>query len=83
MDSAPNVTLPNVGIGFIPFLSADALIPLVLLVIVFFYAVFTGVFYYHWNAYAMGAKVITLTYLVYFVLTIPLLAIMATVALIG
>ena len=81
MDSAPNVTLPN--IGFVPFLPTDALIPLVFFVIVFFYAIFTGVFYYHWNAYAMGGKVISLTYLVYFVLTLPLLAIMATIALVG
>ena len=81
MDSAPNVTLPN--IGFVTFLPTDALIPLIFLVIVFFYAIFTGVFYYHWNAYAMGGKVISLTYLIYFVLTVPLLAIMATVVLVS
>lgn len=83
MDSAPNVTLPNVGIGFIPFFPTDAFIPLIFLVIVLFYAIFTGVFYYHWNAYAMGGKVISLTYLIYFVLTVPLLAIMATVVLVS
>ena len=40
------------------------------------YAVFTGIFYYHWQTYSTNAKVTGLTYLLYFSSTLPLLVIM-------
>lgn len=44
------------------------------------YAIFTAVLYYHWQNYATDAKVATLTYAVYALATLPLLAIMASIA---
>lgn len=35
------------------------------------YAIFTGVFYYHWQSYGTNAKVTRLTYILYGVLTLP------------
>ena len=78
MNTAPVLALPHAT--YLPFFSADALIPLVFYIALALYAIFTGVLYYHWNAYAHGSKVIALTYIVYFSLTIPLLAILATTA---
>jgi hypothetical protein len=41
--------------------------------IVAVYVVFTGILYYHWNTYANDKGVATLTYIVYFGITIPLM----------
>lgn len=78
MDTAPVLTLPHAT--YLPFFSADALIPLVFYIALGLYAIFTGVLYYHWNAYAYNNKVVALTYIVYFALTIPLIAILGTTA---
>lgn len=40
------------------------------------YVIFTVVFYYHWQSYSMDRKAALQTYLAYFVITLPLLAIM-------
>lgn len=40
------------------------------------YAVFTVVFYYHWQNYSMNRSATSATYIAYFGITIPLLALM-------
>jgi hypothetical protein len=65
MENIPAFTLP---------LSMLAHIAFYLLVIV--YVIFTVVFYYHWQSYSMDRKATLQTYLAYFVITVPLLAIM-------
>jgi tellurite resistance protein TehA-like permease len=55
-------------------LSAIAHIVFYLLVIA--YVIFTVVFYYHWQSYSMDKSATVQTYLAYFVITLPLLAIM-------
>lgn len=81
MNTAPVLTLPHTA--FIPFISADAFIPLLFYIALGFYAVFTGVFYYHWSAYAHGLRVTTATYVAYIAITVPLLLIMASAALLS
>jgi len=72
----PVTTLPEISI--LPSLPMGDMVTLLFYIIVIGYLIFTGVLYYHWNTYASDAKVIALTYLVYFALTIPLLATMGT-----
>jgi hypothetical protein len=55
-------------------LAAIAHITFYLLVIA--YVIFTVVLYYHWQSYSMDKSATVQTYLAYFVITIPLLAIM-------
>jgi hypothetical protein len=45
-------------------------------ILVITYTVFTIVFYYHWQSYSVDIKATLQTYLAYFVVTLPLLAIM-------
>jgi hypothetical protein len=78
MDSAPVVALPT--LSFAPILPVGDLLTLVFYITIAAYAIFTVVLYYHWNAYASDKKVTTVTYLVYFVMTIPLVLTMATSA---
>lgn len=40
------------------------------------YVIFTVVFYYHWQNYSIDKKATLQTYLAFFVITMPLLAIM-------
>ena len=72
----PVTTLPDIAI--LPTLPMGDLVTLLFYAVAIGYLIFTGVLYYHWNAYASDAKVIALTYLVYFALTIPILATMGT-----
>lgn len=44
--------------------------------IVSIYAVFTAIFYYHWQSYGTDTKITGLTLVLYFVTTVPLLTIM-------
>lgn len=46
------------------------------------YAVFTAIFYYHWQTYGTNAKVTGITLLLYFLTTIPLLIAMGVIVLI-
>lgn len=80
MDSAPIVVLPK--LAFAPLFTADFAIPLIFYFILGFYAVFTAILYYHWSAYADDLKVISATYVAYLAITIPLITVMATSALI-
>lgn len=45
------------------------------------YAIFSAILYYHWNNYGFDIKVTSLTLIVYFVTTLPLLLIMTATAL--
>jgi hypothetical protein len=40
------------------------------------YVIFTAILYYHWQTYATDAKVTTLTLVLYFASTLPLLLVM-------
>jgi hypothetical protein len=78
MDSTPIVALPQF---FIPLkLSYDLFVPLVFYAVAALYTVFTGVLYFHWNEYAHNKKVIAITYITYFVITLPLMLTMAVIA---
>lgn len=45
------------------------------------YAIFTAILYYHWNAYADNRAVTRLTFLLYFLLTLPFLGVIGITAL--
>jgi hypothetical protein len=76
MNDAPVTTLPQIAI--LPNLPLTDMVTLVFYLIAILYLIFTGVLYYHWNSYASDAKIIALTYVVYFAITIPLLVTMGT-----
>jgi len=65
--------MENIASFTVP-LSAIAHITFYILVIA--YAIFTVVFYYHWQNYSVDKKATLQTYLAYFVITLPLLSIM-------
>lgn len=48
--------------------------------ILLFYAVFTAIFFYHWRTYATSVSVTNTTLVVYFVITLPLLVLMGSIA---
>lgn len=75
MDSTPNLALPDVSI--LPMLSGGDLATLFFYLVLGFYAINTGILYYHWNAYSSDVKVSLVTYVAYLGITIPLLMIMA------
>jgi hypothetical protein len=75
MSPTPAVTLPDMA--FIPMIPAGDFATLAFYLAIGFYAVFTGVLYYHWNAYTSDVKVAFATYIAYAAITIPLLLIMA------
>ena len=54
----------------------DAIVQVTFLILLIIYVVFTVIFYYHWQSYSMDKKATLQTYLAYFVITVPLLAIM-------
>ncbi len=76
MDTAPNVSLPDVA--FLPALPGADIATLAFYLILIFYTIFTGILYYHWSAYTSDKKVTLATFVVYFGITIPLIIIMAT-----
>jgi hypothetical protein len=80
MDSAPIVALPK--LAFAPMFSFHLALPLAFYLLLGFYAVFTGILYYHWSSYADDVKVVTATYVAYLAITLPLIIVMATSALI-
>lgn len=46
------------------------------------YCIFTGVFYYHWQTYSSDIRVTGMTFILYFITTIPLLVCMGIMTLI-
>lgn len=40
-------------------------------IVAFFYTVFSTILYYHWNQYALNARVRTISLVAYFVCTLP------------
>jgi len=75
MDTVPDVSLPEVA--FLPVLPGADIATLAFYIILIFYTIFTGVLYYHFNAYTSDTKVALATYAVYLGITIPLIIIMA------
>ena len=45
------------------------------------YVLFTAVFYYHWKTYSTDEKVTNLTYVLYFITTLPLIIVMGVLLL--
>lgn len=45
------------------------------------YVIYTAIFYYHWQQYGTGGTVITLTFIAYAVITLPLAVIILTLGL--
>ena len=81
MDSAPNVSLSQPS--FLPdSLPSGDLFQLLLYVALFIYVVFTGVLFYHWNAYSSDKKVSTATYVTYLVITVPMILTLITTSVI-
>lgn len=80
MDSAPIVALPK--LAFTPLFTTDIALSLIFYIALGFYAIFTAVFYYHWSSYSDDIKVVSATYIAYLAITIPLIIVMATSALI-
>lgn len=65
MENIPSFALPLTMVAHITFY-----------ILVIIYAIFTIVFYYHWQSYSVEKSATLQTYLAYFIITIPLLAIM-------
>ncbi len=78
MNSAPNVALPDVSL--LPMLPTGDMVTFLFYIVLAFYAIFTGILYYHWNTYTSDVAVATVTYIVYFAITIPLMIIIASSA---
>jgi hypothetical protein len=79
MDSTPVIALPT---AFMPVtITGDLFIPLIFYAVAAMYTIFTGVLYYHWNAYANNKKVTALTYTIYLVITLPLISTMGLLVL--
>jgi hypothetical protein len=75
MDSTPVIELPQF---FIPIsLTSDLLMPLMFYVVAAIYTIFTGILYFHWSEYANNKKVISVTYITYLAMTLPLILTMA------
>jgi hypothetical protein len=78
MDSTPVIALPK--LAFSPMFSFTLALPLFFYAFLFIYVIFTAVMYYHWAAYASDAKTLSVTYIAYLAITIPLLIVMASAA---
>lgn len=76
MNSTPVTTLPE--ISFLTSLPSGDILTLVFYILIAFYAIFTGILYYHWNAYSSSKTVTTATYLAYAAITLPLLTILTS-----
>ncbi len=62
--------LANIFIG-------DDFMLLAFYILLLAYVVFTGVLYYHWTTYSTDRRINLLTFFIYFVLTVPLILLMA------
>ena len=58
-------------------LPLHSLVQLFFYLLLITYAIFSSVLYYHWQNYALDETATKHTYLAYFLISIPLLAIMA------
>ena len=76
MDTAPVLTLPNMG--FTPSLPTGDIATLAFYIAIGIYAIFTAVLYYHWHTYTSDIKMATATYIAYFAITVPLIMVMGT-----
>ncbi len=74
MDPTPTVALPD--ISYLPVIPGVDLVMLFFYLVLGFYAIFTGIFYYHWSAYSSDVKVSLATYVAYAAITIPLMLVM-------
>jgi hypothetical protein len=81
MDSSPVLALPKFAVA--PAFSFSLSLPLFFYAILAAYIIFTLVLHYHWAAYASDVKALTVTYVTYLAITIPLLITMATAAFIA
>lgn len=61
-------------------LPIDTVVSLSLYFVLAFYAVFSAILYYHWNTYGTDKQVTTLTLVIYFATTVPLLAVMTIIS---
>jgi len=52
---------------------------LVFYLVLAIYVIFTGIFYYHWQAYSTDKRATYLTYVTYAVTTVPLVLMMAVI----
>jgi len=81
MESTPNVSLPQVT--YIPSnIPSGDFFTLLLYVALLIYVVFTGILFYHWNAYSSDRKVSTATYATYLIITIPMILTLITTSVI-
>lgn len=80
MDSTPVVALPDIAL--IPMLPGADIVSLIFYLVLGFYAIFTGILYYHWSAYSSDPKISFVTYVAYLAITIPLVIVMASSSLI-
>ena len=65
MENIPSLSLP-----------LNTITTVIFYLLVIIYVVFTIVLYYHWQNYSVDKSATIQTYLAYFVITLPLLAIM-------
>lgn len=61
-------------------LPLDTIVPIVTLIIFAVYIIFSAVLYYHWSTYSTDDKVQGITLLLYFLLTVPLILVLAIIA---
>lgn len=79
MGSTSNIVIPTI----VPFeLIGDSFFLIIFLLVLGFYTIFTGVFYYHWTSYSNNVGMTMLTFVFYAALTLPLMLTIATSALI-
>jgi hypothetical protein len=81
MDSAPNVSLPEISLLPSSLPTGD-FFQLLLYVTLLIYVIFTGVLFYHWNAYSSDKKVSTATYAAYLIITVPMVLTLLTTSVI-
>ena len=65
MENLPQFNLP-----------LDTIVSISFYLVLMVYAVFTSIFYYHWQNYSTNRSATITTYLAYFGITLPLLALM-------
>ncbi len=71
-------TVPTVSIA--PLFALPVALQIGFFVALFIYTVYTGILFYHWNAYATSQSATRLTFLMYFLTTIPCIAIIGIMA---
>ncbi len=83
MENVPAPTLILPQNNFLPSgVPGGDFFQLLLYVALFVYVIFTGVLFYHWNAYSSDRKVSTATYAVYLIITVPMVLTLITTSVI-